>query len=69
MSQKESIEKYLRVHHTITSMQAFEHLGCTKLATRIGEMIREGKHISKETVNGKNRYGKKTHYTKYRLEK
>ena len=68
MTQHQQIAKYLDEFGSITPMQAFSDLGITKLATRIGEMIRGGQRISKELVTGRNRYGEKTVYMRYRKD-
>ena len=65
MTQHDRIMKYLEDFGSITPMQAFEDLGITKLATRVGELIADGKKIKKEMVTGKNRYGDTVHYMRY----
>ena len=67
MTQKQLILKYMKDFGSITPWESFSDLGCTKLSTRIGELIKEGVPIRKETVRTKNRYGKRTSYTKYSL--
>ena len=52
----------------ITPFQAFTDLGCTKLATRISELIQDGVKVKKEWVDSKNRYGEKVRFMKYSLE-
>lgn len=66
MNQHERIRKYMDDFGSITPMDAFLDLGITKLATRIGEMIRNGEKISKHTEVGENRYGDRIHYMRYR---
>lgn len=68
MTQYELILLWLRENGSITPMEAFNHLGITKLATRIGEMIRNGVKIIKTREEGLNRYGVKTHWVKYTLK-
>ena len=65
MTQHDRIREYIDEWGDITPMDAFRDLGITKLSTRIGEMIRNGENIKKETVTGTNRYGEKIHYCKY----
>ena len=65
MTQHDRIREYIEDWGDITPMDAFRDLGITKLSTRIGEMIRNGEKIKKETVCGTNRYGEKIHYCKY----
>lgn len=67
MTQRDMILQYMRENGSITPMEAIEHIGCTKLATRVSELIRDGYEIVKETIWNKNRWGKTVHYTKYRL--
>ena len=64
---KKLIIEYMRTHGSITPMEAWNAIGCTKLATRIGELKLEGHRISKTRTEGVNRYGKPTHYMTYRL--
>lgn len=65
MTQREQILQYINDFGSITPMEAFSDLGITKLATRISEMRKDGMRFKIETVHGKNRYGKPTHYAKY----
>ena len=51
----------------VTPMDAIVEIGCYKLSTRVGELIRAGFKIQKEMVYTKNRWGEPTHYMKYRL--
>ena len=69
MTQAERIIDYMKKNGTITSKEAFNELGITKLSTRISEMRQVGKRIYGVTEHGKNRYGEKTHYTVYALTK
>lgn len=68
MTQKERVYNYMKDFGDITPFQAFTDLGCTKLATRISELIQDGVKVKKEWVNSKNRYGKKVRFMKYSLE-
>lgn len=67
MTQHERIMDYMKCFGSITPMDAFVDLGITKLSTRVGEMIRAGVPIAKQTESAKNRYGEKTYYTRYSL--
>lgn len=68
MTQKERVLNYMKDFGDITPFQAFTDLGCTKLATRISELIQDGVKIKKEWMNSKNRYGEKVRFMKYSLE-
>ena len=68
MTQKERVYNYMKDFGDITPFQAFTDLGCTKLATRISELIQDGVKVKKEWVDSKNRYGDKVRFMKYSLE-
>lgn len=64
---KRMILAYMREHGKITPMDAWDHIGCTKLATRIGELRDEGYSIIKTRTECVDRRGQHTHYMTYRL--
>ena len=66
MTQAERIRKYLDEKGSISPMEAFMHLGITKLATRISEMIRDGEKIQKIPEKGIDRYGGTVSYMRYK---
>lgn len=68
ITQRDRVLQYIREFGSITSWQAYAELGCTQLATRISELKQRGYEFEKKRVNGKNRYGDKTHYDEYRLK-
>lgn len=61
-TQHEQILDYLKHHGSITTMQAFVDLGCTKLTTRISELRKAGYNIqsikceNEETGSKYNKY-------------
>ena len=67
MTQGERIIDYLEHNSGITPFEAFERLGITKLATRIGELRRNGFDISGRMVKRLNRYGEVVNYMRYSL--
>lgn len=70
MDQHARILRYMETHKGgISPMEAFSELGVTKLATRIGEMIRSGSRIVKMWEEGTDRYGNPTRYRRYYLER
>lgn len=70
MDQHTRILRYLETHKGgISPMEAFSELGITKLATRIGEMIRSGIRIVKMWEEGMDKYGNPTRYRRYYLER
>lgn len=60
MTQKEKVIAYLEKEETISPMEAFSHLNITKLATRIGEIARDGVPIFQK---------REGQYMRYSLEK
>lgn len=65
--QRNLILDYLKKHKTISSAQAFEFFGISKISTRIGEMIKSGVPIIKKWEKGFNRFGRKVRYMTYSL--
>lgn len=68
LSQCEMIIKYIRDFGSITTLQAFNDLGCTRLASRINDLKNRGYRFRDEYVTSKNRYKVKVTYKKYYLE-
>ena len=66
-NQRQRILLYMQTFGWITPMDAIREIGCYKLSTRIGELIREGIKIEKQIVWAKTWTGERTHYMKYRL--
>lgn len=65
--QQTLIMEHLKLHKTITPMEAFSIYGITKLATRISELRRQGVLILGDWVETENVYGDKVRYKSYRL--
>lgn len=66
-TQKQDILEWLRVHGTLTRMQAFDHLGICELSSRIGELERDGYHFHRDRLHGEARNGRKWCITEYSL--
>lgn len=66
MTQHELILAHIDTHGSITPFEAFAEYGITKLATRVSELRRQGHQIIKVFEEGKNRFGQKVHYVRYR---
>jgi hypothetical protein len=69
MSQCERILKYMETFGSITTMEAFNVLGVTRLSGRIHDLRQRGYDIESETIESENRYGDKVRYYKYFLKK
>ena len=59
---------YIKEFGSITTKQAFEDLGCTRLSEYI-RRLRINYDIDDEIETGTNRYGEKVHWKKYFLKK
>ena len=64
---QQRIFDYLFEHKSITSMEAIENFGETRLGARIFEMRKKGINISSEMVEVVNRYKEKRHVKRYYL--
>lgn len=65
---KVRILSYLRNHTGITSMDAYEYLGITRLSARIQELRKLGYNIKTVIVEDRNRFGEPIRYARYVLE-
>lgn len=63
--QQKQIVNYITEFGSITPYQAFTDLGITKLATRIGELQKQGYAFNKTWETKKNRFGKTVRYMRY----
>ena len=68
LSQRNEVLNHLKEHGSITSMEAFENYGATRLSAIIFDLRKEGYNIKCEMMGGKTRYGRKTNYGIYILE-
>lgn len=69
MNQTQAIKKHLERGWTITSMQAFEKYGCTRLSAKIFDLRAKGMVIDSIPCTATNRYGDECRFVKYRLNK
>lgn len=67
MTQHSLILSYMKEHGSITTYEAYEQLGITKLTTRISELKGAGFDIRQRTESGLNRYGKPVTFNRYWL--
>lgn len=68
MTQCNRVLDHLRRYGSITTKEAFELYGITRLSGRIFDLRHAGHNISSTTAEGENRYGDKTYFSTYRLE-
>lgn len=67
-SQEETIREHMQKYGSITTMEAFERYGITRLAARISDLKTHGEKIERESIEVRNRYGEYTHVVKYSME-
>lgn len=68
-TQVDAIKNHLRQNNSITSMEAFQLYGCTRLASQVFSLRKQGWDIKTLDVEGKTRYGTSCTYAKYVLVK
>lgn len=64
---KQRVLNYIIQFGSITTKQAFEDLGCTRLSEYIRQLRCE-MQIEDEIITGINRYGEKVHWKKYYIK-
>lgn len=67
-TQCEKIINYINEFGSITTLEAFVDLGCTRLASRICDLKEQGYVFEKKYETGKNRFGENVSYIRYRLK-
>lgn len=68
-TQAGNIQKYLEAGNSLTSIEAYEKFGCTRLASRIFDLRKRGFKIVTEMVDGRTRYGSYCQYARYYIKK
>ena len=66
-SQRSEVLRYMQTHKGITSLQAIEKFGATRLSDIILKLRRDGYNIETESITKKNRYGHTTTFARYTL--
>ena len=59
---------HMKKYGSITHLEAEAEYGCTRLASRVNDLRKQGYAIKSEMISGKNRRGEPSHYARYRLE-
>lgn len=67
MVQEQRVLEYMKKHDGITSLEAFQHLGITRLSAKIFNLKKQGFVINSKMQQGENRYGEITHFKRYML--
>ena len=68
LTQSMKLLKYMMDFGKITPVEAMRDLGVMRLAARISDLEEQGFEILHERESGRNRYGEKTSYSRYRLK-
>ena len=68
-AQRAQVLDYLKRNGKITSMEAIELFGCTRLSGRIHDLRTEGYTILTEMTEGKTRSGHQCRYATYYLDR
>lgn len=68
MTQCERIVRHLDDYGSITGAEAVYEYGIMRLPARISDLEKLGFTFRRVTECSKNRYGEKTHYTRYFVE-
>ncbi len=68
LTQSDRVLRHLKDYGKITTWQAIEDYGVTRLSARVFDLRKLGYKISGEIKSGLNRYGEKVSWKEYRLE-
>lgn len=68
MTQNERVLRHMQDYGGISSMEAFQDYGVTRLSARISDLRHEGHKISAKRYTSRNRYGDKVSFCLYWLE-
>ena len=68
MTQCQRIIDYIKTFGSISTIEAFNDLSVTRLASRIHDLKGQGYNIVSSIVTSKNRFGEKVHYSVYSLK-
>lgn len=67
MTQNEMILNHLKEHGSISSMEAYNLYGITRLSGRIYDLRHDGHNIASKSCKVVNRFGKVVNYDRYYL--
>ena len=67
VSKTEKVLEHLQAHGSITSLEAIESYGATRLSSIIHSLRKRGHNIITEDLPFVDRFGSKSHYGKYVL--
>ena len=67
MTKHDKVLEHLQTKGSITSLEAIENYGATRLSAIIFNLKKKGYKIKTENINFTDRFGDRTHYAKYVL--
>ena len=67
MTQAEKILRHIAEYGSITTLEAFQEYGITRLASRIHDIKRAGYTVQKVMETAKNRFGEPVCYARYTI--
>lgn len=65
MTQQDRILEYIKTFGSITPLEAFRDIGCTRLGAQIFELEKKGYEFDHIWQTSENRFGEKTRYMRY----
>jgi len=68
MTDKDLILEHLKRHGSITTLEAIQEYGCTRLSGRIYDLRKEGYAIKTEVAKVPKRGGREVYVSRYSLE-
>lgn len=68
MTQEQRVLRHLKMFGSITSWEAIQEYGITRLSAKIYNLRNIGYDITNKTEHTKNRYGEKVAYARYTLK-
>ena len=69
MTQTDMILRFMLDGNTITPLEALDHFGCFRLASRICDIERKGYRVERKIISKKNMYGKTIRHAKYWIDR
>lgn len=67
MTQIEKVLRHLQKFGSITTWEAIQQYGITRLSDKIFRLRKKGININSETKFAKNRFGENVHFSEYKL--
>lgn len=66
-TQKQRVLDYIEQFGSISSLEAFQDLGITRLSAVVFDLKEDGHEFDTKIERGKNRFGERTNYARYSL--